>query len=284
MTQALDLSYLQAVPIVTMTHRHVEFILVGCGGNGGWLAPNLARLLKAIEATGRTASALFIDPDIVEEVNVPRQNFTPAEIGLSKAKVLAARYGLAYGIHIGAIAAPFNCEMISYHYHKVTILIGCVDNAEARVELNNALSKNTSYSSSAPRIWWLDCGNHAGAQAAGQVLLGSTNELEALESAFNTRNFCIHLPSPVLQHPELLQPLPEELLDNRLSCAELALANHQSLFVNQRVTAEAADYLLRLTLSHNLKRFATYFDLSAGSCRSTYVTPDNIQRFAKSAR
>jgi hypothetical protein len=52
--------------------------------------------------------------------------------------------------------------------------------------------------------------------------------------------------------------------------------------VNQRVAAEAADYLLRLTPSHNLKRFATYFDLSAGSCRSTYVTPDNVRPFAKS--
>lgn len=279
MTQALDLSYLQAVPIVTMTHRHVEFILVGCGGNGGWLSPSLARLIKAIEATGKTASALFIDPDIVEEVNVPRQNFAPAEIGLSKAKVLAARYSFTYGINIKAIAERFDKDMVSYNYQKLTILIGCVDNAAARVELGQTLDKNASHS--APRVWWLDCGNHAGAQASGQVLLGSTSDSDALKDAFNTPNFCIHLPSPALQHPELLTPLPEELTNHRLSCAELARVSHQSLFVNQRVAASAADYLLRLTLSHDLKRFATYFNLDAGSSRSTYVTPDSVQMFAK---
>jgi hypothetical protein len=43
----------------------------------------------------------------------------------------------------------------------------------------------------------------------------------------------------------------------KLSCAELALANSQGLIVNQRVAAEAADFLNLLLMRRNLRRFAT---------------------------
>lgn len=49
------------------------------------------------------------------------------------------------------------------------------------------------------------------------------------------------------------------------------VVNAQSLSINQRVTAEATDYLLGLTTG-NLRRFATYFDLASGSTRSLYLT------------
>lgn len=274
MTSSLDLSYLQAVPVVTIAYKHVEFLLIGCGGTGSFLAGSIARLMLELVGTGRKATAVFVDPDTVEDANVPRQNFCAAEIGLNKAKVLAARYGLTYGINIQAIASPLCANLISYEYQKLTVLIGCVDNAPPRYELNKCLDKNPTHA--APIIWWLDCGNHA---AAGQVVLGSTCDPDALNNTFNTPNFCIHLPSPAWQHPELLQPRPEELTDNRLSCAELTRLNHQSLFINQRVAAEASDYLLRLTLSHSLKRFATYFDTSAGSSRSFYICPASLKKF-----
>ncbi len=77
-------------------------------------------------------------------------------------------------------------------------------------------------------------------------------------------NFCINLPSPSLQHPELLQPLPEELASKRLSCAEIQARNQQNLFVNQQVAAIASEYLLALTLTGGLRRFATYFDGQSG--------------------
>jgi hypothetical protein len=50
---------------------------------------------------------------------------------------------------------------------------------------------------------------------------------------------------------------PEELINQKLSCAELALANSQGLIVNQRVAAEAADFLNLLLMRRNLRRFAT---------------------------
>jgi hypothetical protein len=76
----------------------------------------------------------------------------------------------------------------------------------------------------------------------------------------------------------LLEPTPEELADHNLSCAELAALNRQGLVVNQRVAAEAADYLYRLTLTGGLRRFATYFELSSGVTRSRYITPEAVGR------
>jgi hypothetical protein len=56
------------------------------------------------------------------------------------------------------------------------------------------------------------------------------------------------------------------------------MANAQGLIVNQRVAAEAADYLARLLIHRNLRRFATYFDLASGSVRNHYITPEEIKR------
>jgi hypothetical protein len=63
-----------------------------------------------------------------------------------------------------------------------------------------------------------------------------------------------------------------------LSCEEMALANAQSLMINQRVAAEAADYLLRLLVTGGLKKFQTFIDLPSGTTKSTYITQENIER------
>jgi len=62
----------------------------------------------------------------------------------------------------------------------------------------------------------------------------------------------------------------------RLSCAERTLANAQALVVNQRVAAEAGDFVWRLVVARNLKRFVTYFDCASGSSRSLYCTPREV--------
>ncbi len=94
---------------------------------------------------------------------------------------------------------------------------------------------------------------------------------------------CIRLPAPCLQHPELLKPKPEELGDNTISCAELALLNHQSLCINQRMAAEAASYLVQL-LTGKLNRLATYIDLNSGFATSTFITEDAIAKIVTNAK
>lgn len=271
----LDLSFMKAASVITAAHRELRLVMVGCGGTGSWLAPSIARIARVLNESGRETSALFIDPDCIEEKNIPRQNFCDAELGHPKAQTLAARYSLAWGVEIRAVTNHFKVEMVGSRWNRLTVVVGCVDNAAGRREIAKTL--NTNSADSPPHIWWLDCGNR---RESGQVLLGSTNDPRTLHSAFPMDSFCQHLPSPILQCPDLLTPQPEELSHHNLSCAELALANAQGLIVNQRVAAEAADYLARLLIHQNLRRFATWFDLASGAVRNSYITPEEIKPFS----
>ena len=67
-------------------NRPVKIVMLGAGGTGGHIAPHLYRLLYALE---RPVRFIICDGDIVEEKNLVRQNFTPADLGENKAKVLS---------------------------------------------------------------------------------------------------------------------------------------------------------------------------------------------------
>jgi PRTRC genetic system ThiF family protein len=285
---SVQISYerIDAVPIILATHKHLHLYLVGVGGTGGWLAPTLVRLTKILTDQGRSVSLTLIDYDHVEKVNIPRQNFTQADLGLNKAQVLALRYGMAYGVDVMAIPDRFNPEMVRVDYNSLSIIVGSVDNAAARIAIAKTLEEN--HTNAAPRVWWLDGGN---TRTQGQVLLGSWSEPEQNPVLFahiaqvdDTNSFtkplgCVHLPSPSIQHPELLEPLPEESENHNLSCEELARANAQSLLINQRVAVELGEYLVELLLVKNLRRFATYFDIETGSSRSRFTSAETLKTF-----
>ena len=275
----LDLGYAQALPVFPFQAGHIKVLLVGLGGTGSFLARHVACMIALLQGAGKDASLTFIDPDTVEVGNIPRQNFCPAEIGRYKAEALAERYARDFGVEIGCIPSTFSPEMAATSWDTLTILVGCVDNALARIALGSALQQNEriSYSNGTgvPRVWWLDLGNGLD---YGQVLLGSTNDLQTLSSAFAIGALprCSLLPSPLLQEPNLREPRPEERAEHQLSCAELLAANAQSMTINPAMAVEGADYLYRLLISGTLKKFATYLDLPAGTMRSHYITPNAL--------
>src|SRR5438876_868937 len=82
---SLDSAFAHAAPIKLPSFTKVEFVLVGCGGTGSWLAPAVSQLLLTLRQMDLQASVTFVDPDIVEQKNVVRQNFCHAEIGRYKA-------------------------------------------------------------------------------------------------------------------------------------------------------------------------------------------------------
>ena len=281
----LDYSILNAKSIILPVYQQIEFYLVGCGGTGSWLAPSLCRIARTLTRQGKNATLIFIDRDTVEPKNVLRQNFCDAEIGFNKAQTLALRYSLSWGIDIQALPDSFNPEIVARDYyqreHKLKIVIGCVDNANARQSIARALSQYQSWHTRdvATELWWLDCGNHS---HSGQVLIGSH-----LSTKLDTYQFhqlgCLKLPAPCLQHPELLESKPEELKQSNISCAELTLLNTQSLTINQRMAAEAASYLVRL-ITGKLNRLATYLDLESGFTTSTFITEDAISHIINNAK
>ncbi len=272
----LDLSYVNAVPVLLRDAEELKICLAGCGGTGSWLAPDLARLAIEFRTRWRRISITFVDPDTVEPVNIPRQNFCQAEIGASKAEALAARYGSAWGLEIAAIRGRFQPGLLDVPWRSAAIIVACVDNAAARKSIASVLDRNNT----TPSIWWLDSGN---AVRNGQVLLGSAPTRRALEGAFAVPTFCAALPSPTLQHPELLNPMPEELKGMRMSCAEMAAANRQALTVNKQAAAHAAAMLSQF-LAGELRYFALYFDQGSGTARSRYITPENVNAAVRKSR
>lgn len=260
----MTMDYLSARTLIIPDSDTVNLVLVGCGGTGSWLAPAVARVGRLLrDSRGLDVFIHFVDPDLVEEKNVYRQNFSNAEIGENKAYALAFRYGLSWGMPI--IAHPRHLKdlkQVPGGYRQTTVFLGCVDRASARQEIHDSMVEDA---------WWIDCGNEAD---NGQVLIGCKGEMP--KNPFELPGYCSWLPLPSLQHPELLQGNEQSHSDLGLSCAELALRDSQGMAINQRMAAEAADYLVRLLITRNLQKMATYIDLASGVSRSTYITQQAV--------
>ena len=277
----LNLDALEAATLRLIERDSLSIILVGCGGTGSWLAPTVVRTARLlVEKFNKTVKVVFVDPDTVEPKNCYRQNFAEFEIGQNKAETLATRYGLVWGLDVLALPRRFDAELDKLlnnehqSYYGQSVVIGCVDNAPARSEIQRYITEKAGYSAAR---WWLDCGN---SRHSGQVLLGGFNNKNDT-TAFPIPGYCARLPLPTDQHPDLLIEQPVEDADETsLSCADMALRGAQGLAVNQQVAAIAGDYLLQMLVYGTLTHFQTYFDQSSGTMRSTPITPGNVQKYA----
>lgn len=272
-TQKLDLSFAQSATILAKLPERgvITVVQVGGGGTGSYMAQHLGRIMVALRDKGKRARAFIIDHDTVDKKNVGRQLFCPSEIGEYKAVCLARRYGTAWGLDVTAFPRKFDRDWFGkiqrVEHDDLTFIIGCVDNAAARKEITFC----THGHSKTPQIWWLDCGNH---EDTGQVLLGNVEKVEYLKDAFPSKTICAKLPSPAIQHPELVIQKKEK--KKRMSCAEMLEANLQSLNINAAVAVQAAEMLTRLVISQDLKRFACEINLAAGNMKSYYATPEQV--------
>lgn len=267
-TPTPDFDALVARRFVRPQVKHVDVWLVGCGGTGGWLAPALVRITR--DCPSADVSLTFVDFDHVEEHNLLRQNFCEAEIGENKAERLSERYGLAWGVEIAAVPEPFKADMIerAWDASKHTLVVGCVDNAAARLEIRRALRTNQR------GISWLDCGNF---DMSGQVVIGNAAEVNALAGAFPFEGMCVRLPDTILLYPNLAKTRQEETSKRRakMSCEALQAANYQALMVNQMAASIAGQYVIGW-LNGTLKHFMTTFNFDSGSVRSRWITPEGV--------
>jgi len=278
----LNLDRLKAAKLIVPLTPRVRIMLIGCGGTGSWLAPAAARVARLLyEKFAKDVLVGFIDPDVVEEKNIYRQNFCRAEVGFNKAVALATRYSTAWGVNI--VAAPHKyssglaSDMGGYRYDDLNVLIGCVDNPGARSDIQGSIRNIQG------AVFWLDCGN---VKEAGQVLIGR-NDPGNKVNTFPMPERCAWVPLPSRQHKELVgkgtgNDEESQPVDTAgLSCAEIAMLDEQGLTINQTIAAIAADYLVRLLLTHSLDKFQTYIDLNSGSMKSTYITPENVRRWKR---
>lgn len=163
--------------------RPVKIVLVGTGGTGGYIVPQLYRLLYALD---RPIRVILCDGDLVEEKNLGRQNFIEADLGKNKAMVLAERYSNAFGIETSYIpqyvedeemleelleplqypqnryVTNQNGEAVRKVISEIVILIGAVDNNRSRQVFHSVFQR-------AKELIYIDSGN---SKASGQVICG----------------------------------------------------------------------------------------------------------------
>jgi PRTRC genetic system ThiF family protein len=286
----IDTSFARAAVVLPKQHDRLKIYLVGAGGTGSYAAHHIARLAFELKETGRAVDLIIVDPDRVERGNIPRSNFSQAEIGRFKAQTLAERLTAAWGLEIGYVNEKLDYELHVKPNHdshrQMTVFVGCVDNHLARREIHRSVEAAERYiSNDAPNTWWIDGGN---GKFSGQVLIGSTVKKCFAEDYFTSRAICKKLPAPSLLHPELLEiekqiPARRNETARRLSCPELVRLGEQSLNVNSRVAVEINEMLTQFLLMNNLRRVAAYFDLESGTSRALYTTPETIAQAAAEA-
>lgn len=232
--------------------RHDAVIaIVGCGGTGSFLADAVCRLL-----IGREAELFLIDHDRVEPHNALRQNFSSDEVGAFKAEALARRLSRRYHRNVGYSVLPYDHRAHGGLWASLPaalpLLIGCVDNAEARRAISESLfdardegDPPRAYASRPrPAPFWLDLGN---GEHDGQAFLGNAGRIRWLDDSFKLGAGTVDvLPAPSLQAPELLSAPPATGTAPAPDCAEAALAGDQSPVVNQAMAALGAVFVHRL--------------------------------------
>jgi len=211
---------------------------------------------------------LLVDHDRVEPHNLRRQNFFEGDVGKFKSQALAERMARHYGRPVGYSVYPYDRDLlneatgIGMRQNK-GIIIGCVDNADARRSIADRIEWGD---------WWLDAGN---GHQSGQVLFGNTRKQSELEGSFNETDQTVsHLPVPSLQLPSLLHP-PTKPAIRDLDCAEAIEEDDQSPTINQMMATLVLEFMYRL-LKGTLTWMGAYVDLDAGNLTTVPAEPETV--------
>lgn len=229
--------------------RPVKIVMLGAGGTGGHIAPHLYRLLYALE---RPVRFIICDGDVVEEKNLVRQNFTPADLGENKAKVLAERYSSVFGMEteyvptfieseerLQALLKPQEWTSEYYPYRveltEQIILIGAVDNNKSRQLCHKVFNQ-------AKELIYIDSGN---GEHTGQVVCG-----------IRSGNRTLYRPIGAA-YPDVLKETDK--FPTELSCAEASVSAPQSITANiTAATAVVSMVYNILTLGESRVRQVTF--------------------------
>jgi hypothetical protein len=167
-------------------------VIIGAGGVGARLAPLLIKHLTV-------GDRLFIvDGDNVEAKNIMRQHFTPGDIGLPKAQVVAQRARATApreGTEVGFLNEYLQGDLLAKFMRALfacrgmesntlfgerapttgidsVMVISCVDTLKARKDFRQA-AINEWFNYNPGNFIWIDCGNATANGQAMVTMLGS---------------------------------------------------------------------------------------------------------------
>ena len=263
--------------VVLPAAEQVAVLLVGAGGTGSTLALFLAGLAYHARQKGIKVELTLVDDDVVEMKNCGRQALSvqAAMAGdVYKVDDLALRLNAAYGLDIAAWPERYEAAMGAAWFHdgargsaRSHLIIGCVDTYSGRREMAKTVE------ASHHRIWALDCGNE---RDSGQVLIGNVTDIDRIK--FDRLGLCSGLPSPYIQEPALL--IPEEEAQP-LSCAEMTLAEEQSLMINRLAATIAGQFVTEFVLRRQVTQMGADFNLAPTVMRPRLITVANVRRYSQ---
>lgn len=245
--------------------RPVKIVMLGAGGTGGHIAPHLYRLLYALD---RPVRFIICDGDVVEQKNLVRQNFIPADLGENKAKVLAERYSSVFGLETEYIPSFIESENelkslltpVVWHVdyrHTVCeqiILIGAVDNNKSRQLCHRVFRQM-------PELIYIDSGN---GEYTGQAVCGIR------------RSDRTYYPPIGTVYPDVLEDTDK--FPTELSCAEASVSAPQSIAANITAATAVVDMIYNiLALGDSSVRKVTF------STRTVNVRPEVQKKRRKAA-
>lgn len=219
------------------TNTPVKIVMLGAGGTGGHIAPHIYRLLYALD---RPSRFIICDGDKVEFKNLVRQNFSPADLGENKAKILAERYAAVFGMEVEYLPAFVeDLDTLTTLIHadgwageysryptvrEQVILIGAVDNDKSRQLCHKAFLK-------AENLIYIDSGN---GEFSGQVVCGVRRNGRTVRKPVGG------------VFPELLKA--QDRFPSELSCAEASLADPQSMAANITAATIVVDMVYNMVV------------------------------------
>jgi molybdopterin/thiamine biosynthesis adenylyltransferase len=255
--------------------------MVGCGGTGSHLLPNILQYIGSKQMAGGTLKPeiILIDGDIVEEKNLIRQRFTYSDLGENKAEALARRYSGVFGMKLMASAEFLETsenlrKLIKDHgtAEGNLILIGAVDNHRAR-----ALMWDVFLSETRP-TYWVDAGNEAW---HGQVVLGTRNVPEAdCDSHWADAKLGDHIKGADL--PCFFDTFSDDFAEivnapavPQNDCARIVAEDPQTIHANM-LSAQCASNIVTQVLEGVVRTMALSFDALTGNVKARILTRQNI--------
>lgn len=197
----------------------LSFYVIGCGGTGSKLVPELCQAIKTFTTTKDypRITLTLCDHDVVEEKNLVRQNFISPDLGKNKALTLANRYSRGFGLPINAYVEIIDSvdiidKLIINHYTTIPIIITCVDNHQTRKIIHNYIS-NCQYGNC---LYWIDLANE---ETAGHVVIGynTGSGHSFVDVRYSKMELNLPLPFVTEVYPEILE-IAGEIKPSELPC------------------------------------------------------------------
>ncbi len=246
----------------SLVSRRVDVMVVGAGGTGSHVLTGLVDLHLSMLALGHPGglNVVCYDDDLVSEANIGRQKFAPSDVGLPKAVVLINRINMTFGLNWKAEVKRIEEKT---HISTMDIVIGCVDNRAARLEIVKRCRGS----------YYLDFGNQ---RDNGQVVLGQI-PYEAKDRSED------RLPHAGELFPDIINPELEGE-DDTPSCSLAEALEKQSLFINKSVADYGLNILSTLFRFGEIGFHGGFINLKTGRTSPLTVDPEVWKRFGYKVR